>query len=349
MAKCRIVIADKDEIGYLSPLESRFLEIGSEQIEVESISDENYLDEYFSKPRKLDALVINEELFKQEYQKHDIKNLFILCEDYDNTQKTENLKAKYIDKYTNTKEVIGAIVASLNIDWGHSGESKRRLISIISPIGGVGTTTVAIGLCASLSQIGYKALFISSSPLQEFGHFFAENRHLSSEVSIDIGGNDPSIIDNIESIVGGDDNLKYLLPLEGSLVAAGISQSNITFLAQSCFATGKFDYVIVDGANYFSKPQIELMQKSSQVVVVVAQDNNSCRTLKAFLDNVDTTDRNKYIFCANKFSKQKPSSLNEVLSGGAGFYIENVPCEQLETVELLQKVKDFGELAYQFI
>ena len=97
MNKLSIMLVDTDE-RYLMPIELKFIEELEDKIDIIVISDEGYLKEYFSTPRNIDILVINENLYSYEFEKHNIGNTFILTEK-ESQVGTENLSLHSIYNY----------------------------------------------------------------------------------------------------------------------------------------------------------------------------------------------------------------------------------------------------------
>lgn len=100
MSRLTVVMVDNDEI-YLEPLELKFIEEYGDNAEIIVISDDNYLETYFSIPRNIDLLIINEYLYLDHIKRHKIRNTFILAEDEGSTEDfTQNRIYKYTSVVT---------------------------------------------------------------------------------------------------------------------------------------------------------------------------------------------------------------------------------------------------------
>ena len=75
-----LVIAETNE-GFLSPLEMRIAQILCETVDIEVISDREYMKTYFSSPRSIDILIISEGLYTNDLTRHNIKKTFVLTEE----------------------------------------------------------------------------------------------------------------------------------------------------------------------------------------------------------------------------------------------------------------------------
>ena len=88
MAKARVIIADTD-INYIIPLQLKFAEEFLDAIDLEIITDRRYFEESFATPQKADILVISEELYDASLQRHNISNIFLMTEQYEENQTAE--------------------------------------------------------------------------------------------------------------------------------------------------------------------------------------------------------------------------------------------------------------------
>ena len=75
MAKSTIILADTDE-KFLTPLELKFVEELDEDADIELITDSSYFNEYFSSPQSANVLVVSEDLYPNNLQKHIFNKTF---------------------------------------------------------------------------------------------------------------------------------------------------------------------------------------------------------------------------------------------------------------------------------
>ena len=104
MAKPRIIIADTD-IGYIIPLQLKFVDEFFEKVDIEIITSREYFEDLFAVPQKADVLIISEELYGSAILKHNIAHIFLMTEQYEE-EETHELKVNRIFKYTSIKEIF---------------------------------------------------------------------------------------------------------------------------------------------------------------------------------------------------------------------------------------------------
>ena len=107
MAKPRIIIADTD-INYIIPLQLNFVEDFFEKVDLEIITEPEYFESLFSTPQKADILIVSDELYSQDMQRHNISHIFVMDEQYEEDQ-TADLNINHIFKYTSIKEIFNEI------------------------------------------------------------------------------------------------------------------------------------------------------------------------------------------------------------------------------------------------
>lgn len=152
MAKARIIIADTDE-SYIQSIQLKFIEEFFEKIDLEIITDKEYFEQLFSAPQKAEILIVSEDLYDLSLQKHNISYVFLMTEQYEEEQ-TADLNLTRIFKYTSIKEIFNEIAGksadALNIE--DNVKKETQVVLVTSAAGGVGKTTVAMGLSACMSQ-----------------------------------------------------------------------------------------------------------------------------------------------------------------------------------------------------
>ena len=180
MPKPKVIIADTD-INYIIPLLQKFTEEYFDQVEIEIITDFEYFEGYFSTPQRADILIISEELYSPAINRHSISNIFVMTEQYDEHGE-ENANAFRIYKYTNVKEIFTAIVGRSTLCLNNSDDGRRdtQVILVYSACGGVGKTTIALGLSACLSRNYKNVLYINAERLQTFQSMLSNSSPISA-------------------------------------------------------------------------------------------------------------------------------------------------------------------------
>lgn len=223
MARPRIILADTDS-SYLMSIQLKFIEEFYEKIDLEIITDRQYFDSLFVSPQKAEILIVSENLYDNTLQKHNIAKVFVMTEQ-DEEEGTDDLNIDKIYKYTSIKEIFNEIVgkseAVLNID--NSGKKDPQIIVVTSAAGGVGKTTIAMGLSACLAKDYRKVLYMNCDHLQGYLLLVKNQTVISNnEIYAKMIRNKGIIYNDIKHVIRNE-IFSYLPPFKASLMSLGIS------------------------------------------------------------------------------------------------------------------------------
>lgn len=233
MARPKVIIADEDA-SYIVPLQFKFVTDFFNKIDLEIITDRAYFDEYFSRPQNAEILIISDDLYDSSLQRHNIQNIFVMMEQYDEGS-TGELNVNQIFKYTSIKEIfneiIGKSAGALNIAAVEKKETQ--IILVTSAAGGVGKTTVAMGVAACLAQNYKRVLYINAARLQNFQHILDNCSPVtSSDVYANLLNAQNDVYNNIKHIIRKE-IFSYLPAFKASLMSIGLEFSIYSKLALS--------------------------------------------------------------------------------------------------------------------
>lgn len=351
MEKIRVLLADTDE-KYLMALERKFIDGFEGRADINIITDAEYLNTFFGTPQYLDILVINDGLYNRSFERHDIANIFILSEQMLEEEATGNLNDNYIYKYTSVKEIFNEVVNNLSINSTSSlsNVKETRVISVYSPIGGIGTTSMAVGLSAALAKNHKKVLFISTDSLQSFSTFFIEKEELNSGVEKQMVSENEYIYDALKPSIRNE-IFDYIPPFRISLSSLNITMTQFINLINSIKVAKDYDYIVVEATSVFTEGTSSLMGYSNHVIVVTGQDRIAAHKLVCLLKNIDCSDSNRFMFVCNKYNNHKENVL--VAEGMLGpiridEYVDFMEEEDVLSIERLLRSKSIQKLAMIF-
>lgn len=309
MAKPRIIIADAD-LNYIIPLQLKFMEEFFYKVDLEIITDEEYFKNLFLEPQKADILIVSEDFYDSSLKKHNISNLFIMMEQYEEG-KTDELNLNRLFKYTSIKEIFNKITAksarTLNIDKIVKKESQ--VVLVCSACGGVGKTTVSLGISASLTKNYKKVLYINAGRLQSF-HRMLKNQSVISSADIYaklVRGNE-NIYSDIKHVLRKE-IFSYLPPFKAALMSLGLTYSIYEKIVTSVKKSNDYDYIVIDADTAFDEDNAKLLNLSDKVIVVSKQTSTSIFATNILVDNINGTNSDKYIFVCNNFNKNEDNSI----------------------------------------
>lgn len=326
MAKPRIMIADTN-VDYIIPLQYKFVSEFFDKIDLEIITDEEYFEELFSAPQKIDVLIISEDLYSTNIKKHNVANTFLMMEQYDDDA-TGDLSVNKIFKYTSIKEIFNEIISKSASDLNVEAEGKQepQIILVYSAKGGTGKTTVALGMSACLTQNYKKVLYINASHLQSFQYMMKNNSPITvSDVYTRLAKGTENLYGDIKHVIRKE-IFNYLPPFKASLMSVGIDYSVYEKIALAAKKSYDYDFIVIDADSEFDENKAMLLNIADKVMIVVDQTLAAVHATNALVSNINGTNNDKYIFICNKFDKDAENALispNVSLKFSVSDYIEN--------------------------
>lgn len=336
MIKKNVVIAVLNN-EYIAALEYNLISAQDENITLTIITDEEYYKHFFSHPQKIDCLIIDESLISDLIEKQRIDILFVLTEREDNLENTGNYNMIY--KYSSVKEVYHKIVGKLrlsdNKDKGH-GKRETRIISVHSPIGGVGKTTAALALCYQLSRLNKKVIYINLDDLQSYLYYFGNpdykqvgwDRHLRNRSSNMIQYLNDAILHN---------DFDCLLPLKGSRIAYGIQDEDYLYMIDVVKNSNLYEYIIIDLPSVFNFLSTNVIAESDNVVFVTDQSRFSAFRMEQYIDALINYDQDKMIYVCNKFEDKEYNYLQKVPFEYIEKYDYEIDYNRIKNTDIMKK------------
>lgn len=309
MAKPRIIIADKD-VNYIIPLQLKFVEDFFEKIDLELISDTEYFNTLFSTPQRADILIISDELYSQSMQRHNISHVFVMNEQYEEEQ-TADLNVNHIFKYTSIKEIFNEITGKsadvLNV--GASAKKETEIILVCSACGGVGKTTLAMGISACLTKNYKRVLYINAARLQVFQQMLGNHSAITAtDVYAKLATATGNAYEDIKHVIRKE-LFSYIPPFKAALMSLGLNYSVFEKIISSAKKSGDFDFIVVDADVTFDEDKAVLINIADKVVVVTKQNLASVLATNILVANINGASTEKYTFICNDFDKEKDNAL----------------------------------------
>ena len=351
MSKPIIILADSDD-KYLISLEMKFIEELYEKIELEVITDKQYFDEYFATSKKAGVLVVSEEWYSPELQKHNISQIFVLSETMKASQVSNNATNR-IYKYTSIKEIFNEIMyASSEQILSEAVISKQtQVVMLYSPIGGAGKTTVALGLSACLTSNYKKVIYIDAEYIHNFQNYLSSQSFVTNEFYQELTNLNGQVYQSIKPHLRTE-MFDYLPPFRASLPALNLDFSVYKKLINAIKATKEYDFIVVDTDIVFDRSKAESLAIADKVIMVVNQDSYSVFKTNMLLNNIDCSDSEKYVFVCNKFVDKAVNGFlteqekSKVVISEYVEYIDN--CEAY-SIEKLTEIDGLQKVAYMLL
>lgn len=353
MKKTRVVIADTDE-QYILPIQMKFIEEFFEKLELEMITSSDFFEKLFSEPQSIDILIVSEDLYHPDLQKHMIKKIFLLSEQPDNGE-TGELRVEKIFKYTSLKEIFNEVVGKsadlLQVE--QIVKQEPQLIMVYSAGGGSGKTTVALGVAACLAQSYKRVLYIQATWLQTFQRMMENQSPISQmQTYLELAEYKERDIYNSVRPVLRKELFTYLPPFKASLLSLGIETGAYEKLAMAALHSNEYDFVVIDTDSCFDETNASFLQRANKVLMLTEPNEASLFATKQLFQNLNGSGKEKFITICNV---KEPAKSEMILpeSRLADFvineYVQFIP--QYDSLRLKQLAgnEDIRRIAYMLL
>lgn len=308
MAKPRILIADTD-VDYIIPLQLKFVEDFFEKVDLEIITDETYFNELFSTPQQIDILIISEALYTRSLLRHNITHVFLMTENQEEDV-TSALNVNCIFKYTSIKEIFNEIIGKSEklFDVKRSRKKETEIILLYSANGGVGKTTVAMGVSACLTQNYKRVLYINANHLQTFQRLLINQTTISStEIYEKLTNKNENAYEAIKHMIRKE-QFRYVPPFKAALMSVGLDYSVYERIAIDAKQSKDFDYIIIDTDTVFDEEKAKLLNVADKVLIITEQTDASVYATNVLVSNINGMNNDKYLFICNNYNKEKENA-----------------------------------------
>lgn len=345
MEKPRIVIID-DDFSYIIPLQSKFVYEFLDDVEIEIITSEDYVETFFQKIQKIDVLIINKKFYTASLVNHEINHIFIMTEEQDD-QTTYPNGEHLIFKYTNAKGIFLEIVGISDLKIPRKNDKQKpQIVLVTSASGGVGKTTIALGIAAALSDMYKRVLYIEASQLQSFQYFMQDDSPIVNQYIYEkLMQPDKGLYQSIKGQFRNE-KFDYVPPFKAALMAFGIEYRIFGQIAKAAKESGDYDYIIIDADSTFDEMKANMIRMADYVLMITEPSSQSIYKTNLFVSNISNNRSGKYLFICNKYNVENQKTLNvaDTMKYKTDEYIEEIDkyadmkCGQFGMQEGIRKV-----------
>lgn len=287
MGRLSLVIGDADT-AYLDGLLKYLSYAYSDRFRISSFTSAESLIKFLSgHDGVIDILLVAPEIYTDKLPENKIKTLIILS----SGRLRENINSHgVVNKYQHgdkiATEVIGIYSRKnkneiISVDGGR----KTRVVSVYSPAGGTGKTTVAIGASVICAQAGKKVLYIGLEDISTLSAFFqyTQSPNLSNIIYY-LKDKEKNLAFKIEGIrcIDSETGLHFFAPPDCACELDELSSEDVSNLITHIRGMHYYDVVFIDMSCSFNRRNLSLMLSSDDIFLVTGRDEVSCSKLITF-------------------------------------------------------------------
>ncbi|MBO7424780.1 MAG: AAA family ATPase [Clostridiales bacterium] len=345
MRKKRVVLLYQDT-KYILPILSKLVEMYDEHCDFSLYSDTEIFEREIEKDNEIDVFITDKNIGREINSKLRITDVLLFTdEEKESSEQTSKLNVQLVYKYLSVKEIINEICSCSVLRGIEEAEGiVTDLIVVYSPIGGAGTTTMALGLSEALTNKHKKVLYINVGQLQNHAFRFKDKTPLDDIAVKRFKETDINFYEGIKSRIRTE-GFFYLPPFPRCLSSLDLQYRHIVQAITKIRETGVYDYIVIDTSSELNECNSELMAQAENVMIVGKPDAESLYKLKVFFDAIDCTDKNKFRFVCNFADETADRSETPFATD----YVCSDPEFSRKSIEELGLIPDIERLGIRYI
>lgn len=351
MSKFYIILADWEQ-EYVSRLGARFPESFGDVADIEIITEPTFFDQFLSQRKHIDWLIINDSIYSkysEQLKRHNIAGIIRLSEvppDLTGPVPGQGKEEFLLYKYISMKEIFAIIEPHLS----QIPQAQTCLVCIYSPVGGAGTTTVALALASALAKKRKNVLYLSTEDFQSAAMLLPEKKAPSAEFCDALLSGDSKMLDLL-SAECGHTGFDYLRPFSKSIANHNLTVRHFQRLAELLKETGRYSFIVMECSSEFTQEKTQLMGVCDRVVIVTSQGRAAEWKTQAFLRSIIISDKDKFLSVCNRYQAGRSGRIKEILL--REFQVQSDIPELSEEVcsdpERLGAEREFAKIALRFL
>lgn len=287
MAKLNIVILDNDRI--FMEKTSNYLINKTQKFTVSVFSDLERFKEFISN-KKQDIILFSED-YLEEIEKYKTDAIKIIMAETLISESQEYASVKKYQKIDIFVRDILFIYAEKTGDSSYiqSDDVENKLISVYSPVGGSGKTTLAILLAKALALSGENVLYLNFERVSSMAGIFNNNSiNNMTEIFLTAKMNKKNIAAKIlaNMLQNQISKIYYINPAESSSEYAQVTDEEIMEIINAAESLDEISYVIIDFVGEFNKRVFDVLQKSRKIVFPYLGHDLSRQKVAVFIEEM---------------------------------------------------------------
>lgn len=211
----------------------------------------------------------------------------------------------HAERAKGAQQQISAVSGSQNVAAGYGPVSKGRVITVYSPKGGTGCTTIAVNLAIALNNEDTRVALVDAN--LQFGDVAIfvneQGKNTILELAPRVDELEPDVVEEI-LINHGASGLRILAAPQRPEMADKISTDQFAKVVQ--YLQRMYAYVVVDTSHILSDVVLSMFDISDAIVLLTTQEIPSIKNARLFLDLLQTMGvaKERVVFVMNRYDKR---------------------------------------------
>lgn len=330
-----ILVVDADE-GYVNALEIKFVQKYIDKADLEFITDRRYLQKYLKTNPIVAVLVVSEAMYSEEVQQLMPIYTFVLMDERGNEKLGDRVYG--IFRYSSGQNILGVIddkvpetlfqeeVRNVSDSYSDSGEefsdldSDTELIFVTSASGGLGKTTVALGLAMIAADSGKKIMYFNLDYISNYDRW----------------------------LMTGEDEFGNQILAMNKLISNQSNEKDKLDVLYEAIRSREYDTVIVDtGANNGSLLN-HFFERANLILLITGNTNSDIYASNKLYHQLSSKWIKKIMFVCGNDMRGLGVERKEFPEYEVEKYISHIKEYETQTVDCLRRNRDFLQL-YQIV
>lgn len=325
-----LIIADNDEI-FVKILEEYIFRNHGDEFEIRTYTSKEYLEKFFSTPRKVDILLLNPKFEFKGMKEQYINNIVFISND----EESYNLEYDSIFRFGELN-VICDKLKNINIKNDDEVElkaskfisEKSKVTTVYSPIGGVGKSTIAVSIAVDLSLKGNSVLYLNLENMSSINAYFKPRKttsnlsHIIEQLSF--GGSQLNQYINESIIKDGETNVNYINPADNIFAIEQVTSDDIKYLINTLKELKRFNHIIIDTSSTYDTVKKAIIDASDKIIMPLEQNIIGKQKVINFLNCIDETELHNFVPVINKYREEIENNIKDITITNNSFHIQGI-------------------------
>ncbi len=211
----------------------------------------------------------------------------------------------HAERAKGAQQQIAAVSGAQNTVAGFGSISKGKIITVYSPKGGTGCTTIAVNLAIALNNEDTRTVLVDAN--LQFGDVAIfvneQGKNTILELAPRVDELEPDVVEEI-LINHGASGLRILAAPQRPEMADKVSTDQFSKVVQ--YLQKMYAYVVVDTSHILSDVVLSMFDISDAIVLLTTQEIPSIKNARLFLDLLQTmgVGKERVVFVMNRYDKR---------------------------------------------
>ena len=317
MGRLSLVIADYDA-EYIRNLEKYLIINYPGRFELTSFSSPQALHGFLDSLESADIVLVNSLMYDEKIGQYDRGLVLILAEGSPgqapqccDSAPVSIMKYQHIDRLVS--EILRIYSASTDRDHSVKGRKNTCIVSVASPAGGVGKSSIAAGCSMLCAGLGFRTFYLNLENTPSTDSFFrGESDQSFSNVIYHLKGSN-SLWLRLESAKCTDirSGVHFYKPPESILEMNEFDEQDAVRLIREFRSSRVYDMVFIDLSSGLSDINAEVLRHSDTILLVFALDPVIDSKANIFIKGLDLLE--------NRWKSVLADKLLPILNFSSGF------------------------------